>query len=151
MLETPISAPVSPGPGAIFPPDSPAFPAQAAANIARLLPGHPLVGITAWGLDGFEVVGWSCRDAATLEQAQGDYPDSPGADVVRTHRRVLIADLTDEERWRDYCAHLHALGVRSLYCHPLIADDQVLGLLGLYSHRRNAFHPKGHDVAARLG
>ncbi|MEV6392768.1 GAF domain-containing protein [Nocardia xishanensis] len=102
-----------------------------------------MVGITAWGLDGLEVVGWSSRQAARLEQAIAHFPDSPGMDVIRTRKRILITDLTEEPRWRDYCAHLREFDVRSLYCHPLVSEGQVLGLLSLYSHRTNAFPARG--------
>ncbi|WP_067840724.1 GAF domain-containing protein [Nocardia lijiangensis] len=143
MLDTRPSTTNFPGSVPLFPNKPSAIPAQAAANIARLLPDHPLVGITAWGLDGLEVVGWSSRQAAILERAAVDFPDSPGMDVIRMRKRISIGDLAAESRWRDYCAHLCEHDVRSLYCHPLVSDGQVLGLLNLYSHRTNAFRARG--------
>ncbi|MGV9822561.1 GAF domain-containing protein [Nocardia xishanensis] len=143
MLDTRPITTNFPGSVSLFPNNQSAIPAQAAANIARLLPDHPMVGITAWGLDGLEVVGWSSRQAALLEQAITDFPDSPGMDVIRTRKRILITDLAEEARWREYCAHLREFDVRSLYCHPLVSDGQVLGLLSLYSHRTNAFRARG--------
>ncbi|MEV0340748.1 GAF domain-containing protein [Nocardia sp. NPDC050713] len=142
MLDTRPITTNFPGSVTLFPNKTSAIPAQAAANIARLLPDHPLVGISAWGLDGFEVVGCSDRQAATVEQALVDFPDSPGMDVIRRHKRISIADLAAESRWRAYCAHLRELDIRSLYCHPLVSEGQVLGLLNLYSHRTNAFRAK---------
>ncbi|MCP2297627.1 GAF domain-containing protein [Nocardia amikacinitolerans] len=142
MLDTRPITTNFPGSVTLFPNKSSAIPAQAAANIARLLPNHPLVGITAWGLDGLEVVGCSDQQAATAEQALLEFPDSPGMDVIRRRSRILIPDLAATSRWRDYCAHLRELGIRSLYCHPLVSDGQVLGLLSMYSHRTNAFRAK---------
>ncbi|MBF6353259.1 GAF domain-containing protein [Nocardia higoensis] len=117
-------------------------PQRAARNIARLLPGHPLVGITAWGNDGLEVLGWSNRLAEELEHAQSRCPDTPALDVVRTGHPILVGDLVAERRWDQFCERLLARGMRSLYCQPLVAEAQLLGLLTLYSEREDAFLPR---------
>ncbi|WP_067855573.1 GAF domain-containing protein [Nocardia shimofusensis] len=117
-------------------------PQRAARNIARLLPGHPLVGITAWENDGLEVLGWSNRLAEELEHAQSRCPDTPALDVARTGHPILVGDLVAERRWEEYCEQLRAHGIRSLYCQPLVAEAQLLGLLTLYSEREHAFRPR---------
>ncbi|WP_040796105.1 GAF domain-containing protein [Nocardia higoensis] len=131
---------LSPGPtGSAGPERDPSVPQRAARNIARLLPGHPLVGIAAWENDGLEVLGWSNRLAEELERAQSRCPDTPGLDVARTGQSVLVGDLRTEQRWGEYREQLLAHGMRSLYCQPLVAETQLLGLLTLYSERAYAF------------
>jgi len=125
--------------GGAGPEHDPSVPQRAARNIARLLPGHPLVGITAWGNDSLEVLGWSNRLAEQLEHAQSRCPDTPGLDVARSGDPVLVGNLSAERRWEEYREQLLAHGMRSLYCQPLVAETQLLGLLTLYSEREYAF------------
>lgn len=119
----------------------PSVPQRAARNIARLLPGHPLVGITAWENDTLEILGWSNPLAAELEHAHARCPETPGLEVARIGDSILVGDLLAERRWEEYRERLLAHGMRSLYCQPLVADAQLLGLLTLYSEREHAFRP----------
>ncbi|HLS79742.1 MAG TPA: GAF domain-containing protein [Nocardia sp.] len=140
MLDARVLSPGSTG-GAGSEHDSP-VPQRAARNIAQLLPGRPLVGITACDGDGLEVLGWSNRLAEKLELAQSRCPDTPGLEVVRTGHAILVGNLRVERRWGEFREQLIAYGMRSLYCQPLVDDDRLLGLLTLYSAREHAFRPR---------
>ncbi|MBF6327211.1 GAF and ANTAR domain-containing protein [Nocardia transvalensis] len=111
---------------------------------ARMLPGHPLVGITL--LRGSEtiVVASSGMHAALVEDIQLRADIGPCPEAMQTGQPVLISDVAAEHRWEDYPARMLEHGIRSIYSQPLTVRDSAIGAFNLYARRADAF-----DSAAR--
>lgn len=58
-------------------------------------------------------------------------------DVVKNRRGVLSVDAMEDDRFREGLS-VKMLGIRSVVCVPLLARDEVFGLLTLYSENLNS-------------
>lgn len=111
-----------------------------AAAVCDTVPGQPMVGIASIE-DGilYPAVASSHR-AHLLEEVQLLHFGSPGRDVAARSRPVLVADLALESQWdTGYREEMLMLGVRSLYCHPLIPDTEIEGVVTLYADHPGIF------------
>ncbi|BCK54044.1 hypothetical protein [Nocardia wallacei] len=115
-----------------------------AAAVCDTVPGQPMVGIAS--IEGgilYAAVASSHR-AHLLEEVQLVHLRSPGHDVAAHRRPVLVADLALESQWdAAYRDEMLMLGVRSLYCHPLIpdtdTDTDIEGVVTLYAEHPGTF------------
>lgn len=60
-----------------------------------------------------------------------------GRDVIAQHKPVVINDL-QQTGWIQ-CDFTHRNCLRSMICAPMIYEGEVLGLVSVYSHSKNAF------------
>lgn len=77
----------------------------------------------------------SCADRLRYELGEGPC-------LAAWERRILVRvdDLTHEDRWPRWAAEAHrATGMRAVLSAPLVAGDNNLGTLKLYSHQPSAF------------
>lgn len=75
----------------------------------------------------------------------------PGGRAIRTQEIQVVQNaLTDSsfEPWREYAK---AYGYRSLAVIPIVYDDTLYGVLGVYADRPKAFSGEERDVIAQLG
>ncbi len=79
--------------------------------------------------------------ASAADSVQARAGDGPALYAMRHARPALIDDTVTGNRWPRFCAHAAALGIRSCYAVPLIADGEPAGALVLYSRRPSAFGP----------
>ncbi|SUD47965.1 ANTAR domain [Nocardia otitidiscaviarum] len=110
-----------------------------ADTASRMLPGHPLAGVTLHRDPGPVTVGPSIARAVPIaESAHGD-GQGPCRETIETGRPVSVPDTAAERRWGPYPARMLAHGVRSIHVEPLRTDGSVIGALHLYSPRVHGF------------
>jgi GAF domain-containing protein len=68
--------------------------------------------------------------------------EGPAAHVLRHGRPVRIADTATHDRWPRFCRQAAALGIRSCYALPLVANGEPDGVLLLYARQPGAFGPE---------
>ncbi len=79
---------------------------------------------------------WVARGDALQNELQ----EGPCLDAVWEQDIVTAPDLAKEERWTTWGPRVvEELGVRSMMCIKLFADDETVGALNLYSTRARAF------------
>jgi GAF domain-containing protein len=76
---------------------------------------------------------------AVLDRLQQDTGDGPCLAAAREQVVVRVHDTASEDRWPAYAEAARRLGVGSMLCLPLEADDRLLGTLSLYAAAPNAF------------
>jgi GAF domain-containing protein len=81
-----------------------------------------------------------------IDQAQYDSGRGPCLDAFR-QGSVVVADLLDrDDRWPEFAAAAVEHGVRSTLSLPLIAGDNSVGALNLYSKDSHAFDEKDAET-----
>ncbi|MFC8042982.1 GAF domain-containing protein [Nocardia sp. NPDC057353] len=119
---------------------TPADPLLAlAANLAELVPGDPLVGVTAISGDETVVAAWSSPRARLVEQAQLIWGGSPGLEALRTGKPVSVPDLRRAQRWSEWAVELRLLGLGSSYSLPVRDGTGPIAVVDLYADRRHGF------------
>lgn len=83
-----------------------------------------------------------------IDQAQYDADDGPCLDSFRSGEIRLIDDTTEEARWPEFTATATAHGIRSTLSLPLMARDEGIGALNLYSRRPHSFSAADQARAA---
>jgi GAF domain-containing protein len=78
-----------------------------------------------------------------LDQLQQKLGDGPCLAAARTQSLVRVDDLEQDTRWPHFAAEARSLGVGSMVCVPLRADERLLGTVSLYATRARTF--TGHD------
>ena len=86
----------------------------------------------------------ACSDplASAADEVQYQAGDGPCLSAVRHARPVRVDDTASHDRWPRFCRQAVALGIRSCYALPLIADGEPAGALILYSRQPSAFGPE---------
>ncbi|UGT62132.1 GAF domain-containing protein [Nocardia asteroides] len=122
-----------------------------AEHLAQLVPGPPLVGITAISGDEIVVAGWSSPRARLAEQAQLIWGASPGLEALRTGKPVTVPDLRLTQRWGEWSAELRLLGLGSSHSLPVRGDTRPIAVLDLYADDGNGFETEiDHLLIPRL-
>jgi GAF domain-containing protein len=93
---------------------------------------------------GSPSIATACSDplAAAADEVQHQTGDGPGLYAMRHARPVRVDDTVSHDKWDRFCRQAAALGIRSCYALPLIADDaddEAVGALILYSRKPSAF------------
>lgn len=97
------------------------------AGITLLVEGKPRTGV------------FTDPDAPEIDEAQYSTGQGPCLDAFR-HKEVFRIDSTAEEtRWPDFARECAAHGIASTLSIPIVARDEGLGALNLYSHEPSAF------------
>jgi GAF domain-containing protein len=76
---------------------------------------------------------------AELDTLQSDLDDGPCMDALRTHRTVLIDDMSSESRWPRFTQAAVQRGVKSLLSFQLFVHGKTLGALNVYAGVSGAF------------
>jgi len=99
---------------------------------ARTVPGCDLLSVSAPARGTRTVAHWG-DDPDPLDQAQYDADAGPCLEAIRAVSRISIDDISRESRWPEFrAAALEQRVVGSLSL-PLVAADQVLGSLNVYT------------------
>ncbi|MFJ1455981.1 GAF domain-containing protein [Nocardia sp. N2S4-5] len=119
-----------------------------AAAISAALPGRPAVGIAAVGAGKLESGGAASNSRANLlEDTQLIHLGGPVRDAAAGGRPILVADMALETQWdNDFRREVQILGARSLFCQPVTAESEVVGVITLYGSHPNAFPAAAPDL-----
>jgi len=78
-------------------------------------------------------------EAPKIDQEQYDSGRGPCLDAFRDRQVYTIESTAEETRWPEFCAMAAAHGICSTLSVPVIARDEALGALNLYSRQPAAF------------
>jgi GAF domain-containing protein len=78
-------------------------------------------------------------DAETIDQAQYDHDRGPCLEAFRTREAVSVPSIRDSNRWTEFRDRALQCDVESSFSLPLIAGDDGVGALNLYSRSAAAF------------
>jgi transcriptional regulator with GAF, ATPase, and Fis domain len=92
----------------------------------------------------------ACSDplASAANELQNQTGDGPCLYALRHARPVRVDDMAAHDKWQRFCHQAAALGIHSCYALPLLADDEPVGALVLYSRKPSAFGPEETRRAA---
>lgn len=110
-----------------------------ADTVARMLPDHPMAGVTLTRGPDTIVGGSSAAHAMLIEETRRSEGYDPCLQAIGTAQQVSVPDITAEHRWGDYSIRMLAYGVKSIYAQPLSVDGEAVGALSLYSTQPNGF------------
>lgn len=103
------------------------------AGITLLVEGQPRTGI------------FTDPAAPEVDQAQYDSGEGPCLDAFRNKQIYRIDSTAEDRRWPDFARYAAAHGIASTLSMPIMARDEGLGALNLYSKKPAAFD----DATAR--
>ncbi|MGW5639051.1 GAF and ANTAR domain-containing protein [Streptomyces sp. NPDC003832] len=113
------------------------------ASATELVAGCDAAGILVLHGKRVETVAPTGRLAVDSDRLQEELGEGPCFDAAHSshgERVFRIADLASlHQRWPGYAPHAHQLGIGSMMGFLLFTEDEDLGALNLYSHRRGAF------------
>ncbi|MFC9434654.1 ANTAR domain-containing protein [Nocardia sp. NPDC057030] len=118
-----------------------------ADTVTRMLPDHPMTGITLARGGGTIVGGSSGAHAMLVEEARFSEGYDPCLQAMDTAQLVSVPDVAMEHRWGGYSTRMLAYGIKSVYAQPLSVNGEALGALSLYSTRPNGFTDRARQSA----
>ena len=71
--------------------------------------------------------------AESVDAHQYAIEEGPCVAAADNHHPVLIPNMATEERWPRFSSFAASMGVNSSYAVPMIAKDEMIGVLNLYS------------------
>lgn len=107
--------------------------------LAERLPMDVMVGVTVWTGDELQVAAWTSPSAKLAEEAQIIAGVSPNRDALTSGRSIEVGDLHEVSRWTECAAELRLLGLRSVYCLPVLVHGVAVAVFDLYAGRVGAF------------
>ncbi|MFD6157995.1 ANTAR domain-containing protein [Nocardia sp. NPDC060256] len=110
-----------------------------ADTVVRMLPDHPMAGVTLTREHGTIVGGSSSAHAMLMAESRFSDGSYPGQQAIDTAQQVSVPDVAVEHRWGDYSTRMLAHGVKSIYVQPLSSNGEAVGALSLYSTKPNGF------------
>lgn len=116
------------------------------AALTESLPMDVMAGVTVWTGDELHVAAWTSPGAKLAEEAQIIAGTSPNRDALASGRSIEVGDLHEVSRWTECAAELRLLGLRSVYCLPVLVDGTAVAVFDLYAGRVGAF--SGRPLAA---
>ena len=114
---------------------------QRVADLAvRTIPGCTAAGVTLVGDDGRpETTASTSPLVLEVDARQYANGDGPCLDALR-HRRINSVDAREAaQRWPEFAGSAAEVGMRSFLASPLIAADEAIGSLNLYSESPDGF------------
>lgn len=116
------------------------------AALTERLPMDVMIGVTVWTGEEFRVAAWTSLSAKLAEEAQIIAGVSPNRDALVSGSSLEVGDLHEVSRWTECAAELRLLGLRSVYCLPVLVDGTAVAVFDLYAGRVGAF--SGRPLAA---
>lgn len=87
--------------------------------------------------------------AEKVDAYQYEIEEGPCVAAADSHSPVLIEDMAREDRWPRFASLAASQGVKSSYAIPMILDNEMIGVLNLYSVD-NAFGPTDEQIGIRF-
>lgn len=87
--------------------------------------------------------------AESVDANQYEIEEGPCVAAADQHRPVLIENMFSEERWPRFSTYAAAKGVKSSYALPMIAKEEMIGVLNLYSID-GPFGPADEQIGVRF-
>ena len=87
--------------------------------------------------------------AEKVDSYQYEIEEGPCVAAADSHKPVLIEDMAKEDRWPRFASLAASQGVKSLYAIPMILNEEMIGVLNLYSVD-NAFGPTDELIGTRF-
>jgi GAF domain-containing protein len=87
--------------------------------------------------------------AEKVDSYQYEIEEGPCLAAADTHNPVLIEDMARENRWPRFASLAASQGVKSSYAIPMILNDEMIGVLNLYSVD-DAFGPTDEQIGTRF-
>lgn len=115
--------------------------------IVRMLPEHPMAGVTLTREHGTIVGGSSAAHEMLIEEARFAEGCDPSLQAIGTAQEISVPDVAAEPRWGGYSTRMLAHGVKSIYAQPLSVDGEAVGALSLYSTRPNGITGRVRQAA----
>jgi GAF domain-containing protein len=104
-------------------------------------------GVTASNAEGRCVtVAGSTQAVERVDQAQYDLDDGPCLTAWRESRRVLVDDVSTDDRWPRWGRLALDAGVRSSLSVPMVAGERALGAVKLYAPTPSAFGDRDEEL-----
>jgi GAF domain-containing protein len=116
------------------------IPGCDAASVTVMENGHPRTTVA------------TAETAEALDQRQYDTDTGPCLDAIRKQRTVRVDSFEETPAWPEFTPAALDRGVRSSLSLPLVALDEPVGALNLYSHAEAGFadaEPTGHIFATQ--
>jgi GAF domain-containing protein len=106
----------------------------------RTMPGCTAAGVTLIGDEGRpETAAATSEVVLEVDRRQYDGGDGPCLDALR-HRRINSVGAQEAmRRWPEFASAAAEIGMRSFLASPLIAADEAIGSLNLYSTSPDGF------------
>jgi GAF domain-containing protein len=89
----------------------------------------------------------SDRRAREVDSFQHRFRQGPCVDAINTHQMQLAPYLIKDDRWPRFGPLAAKHGVRSILAFPLLARDELLGSLNVYSLSEDAFDKSSQEIA----
>jgi anti-anti-sigma factor len=92
----------------------------------------------------------AASDQTVLDMDADQYAtqEGPCIDAAVAGRRFHAESLDEETRWPAFTPKARTLGIQAILSSPLLARDQPMGALNIYSHTPRAFAARGQGLAA---
>ena len=87
--------------------------------------------------------------AESVDAHQYAIEEGPCVAAADNHHPVLIPNMATEERWPRFSSFAASMGVNSSYAVPMIAKDEMIGVLNLYSIDR-PFGPADEQIGVKF-
>ncbi|MFB8277280.1 GAF and ANTAR domain-containing protein [Nocardia colli] len=107
--------------------------------VVRMLPDHPMVGITLTRENGTIMGGSNAAHEMLMAESRFTEGYDPSLQAISTAQHISVPDVAAEQHWGGYSTRMLARGVKSIYAQPLSVDGKAVGALSLYSNRLNGF------------
>ncbi|MEV6558032.1 GAF and ANTAR domain-containing protein [Nocardia sp. NPDC051756] len=118
-----------------------------ADTVVRMLPEHPMAGVTLTREHGTIVGGSSAAHEILMEESRFTEGYDPSLQAISTAQQISVPDLAAEHRWGGYSTRMLSHGVKSIYAQPLSIDGQTVGALSLYSTQPNGITERVRQAA----
>jgi anti-anti-sigma factor len=140
------------------PPFNTTFPADADVVAAALRLVVALARATVRGADGVSVslrrhgklatVAASDQTISDMDACQYATGEGPCVDASVRGRWFHAESLGTETRWPSFTPKAQALGINAILSSPLLAEDEPVGALNIYSRSAMAFAPEAQQLAS---
>ncbi len=92
----------------------------------------------------------AASDQTILDMDAGQYAtgEGPCVDASVEGRWFHVESLDQETRWPAFTPRAQTLGINAILSHPLLAEDQPVGALNIYSRTQSAFSAKEQELAS---
>jgi GAF domain-containing protein len=85
-----------------------------------------------------------------LDRLQQQLGNGPCINAAQRQTVIRIDDTRHDDRWPDFSVEAAKIGVRSMLCVPLWADERCLGALSLYAEDVSAFTERHERITSLL-